>query len=196
MCRRQSGGEELAGLVALLYLVCVAMMVTRWRPPRSYSTYTPNCAGCNYDLDGLADGLPCPECGSPTSHVKVVRSGSHLGWHGPRLVKWLMLLPLWAMLLLVLSACQQPLVALSYWVQGYGWQTSNRAASGRELADIGCSLSGVLLVSFPFAVSMIVAVFVVHLRTRRWARVTVILMACGVLACVALWTIPYICYSW
>lgn len=47
------------------------------------------------------------------------------------------------------------------------------------------------MVSFPFTVSMLAAVFVVHPRTRRWARVTVILMACGMLACVLVWTVPY-----
>lgn len=66
---------------------------------------------------------------------RALRQSSWLAW--ARQVKRLMLLPLWAVLLLVLAACQEPLVALSYWVQGYGWQTSHRAASGRELAVIG-----------------------------------------------------------
>ncbi|MBI1190109.1 MAG: hypothetical protein GC200_05435 [Tepidisphaera sp.] len=178
-------------MFVLIYVASLTMMVTRWRGPRSRAIEVTRCSACDYDLAGLDRGVKCPECGDPMPHVMISRVGRALAWHGPRLAKWLMALPAWMLLFSVLAVFAQVLVALSYRVQGFGWETSMRAARSRELADIGESFGGLLVVLWPFSVATVVGVFVLHLRTKMWLRATVGLMIIGVSGCVVFWTLPY-----
>lgn len=191
MCRHADPSEGVGIAVILIYFAGWAMMVTRWRGPRSRTIQVTRCSACDYDLAGLERGARCPECGDPKPHVRISQRGGGPAWRGPRLAKWLMAYPVWMLLLSMLAVFAQVLVALSYWVQGFGWETSMRAARCRELAEIGESFNGMLVVLWPFTVAMVAGVFVLHFRTKRWLQCTIGLMLIGVLGCVVVWTVPY-----
>ena len=82
-------------------------------PPRRYDAAT--CRSCAYELEGLAAGTPCPECGDPDPAMRM--TPERRAWISNRVPMVLLAAALWIAGIAAAQAMTPWLVRLSYEIQ-------------------------------------------------------------------------------
>jgi hypothetical protein len=179
-------------------LLSLAAM-TRVRTEREASE-APACGGCGYALDGLALDTRCPECGVAAPRFRRA-SYVEIDARAPRFRRWLATAPLAALGIALVVVAAPHLVAWSYRVMGYPWETAYRATLAREYGlgrapygpepTLFGSVSAAVM--WPVVVVLVLSPLFAFLPRLRWA---VLALGTGVLLAsvvsVLIWTVPYV----
>lgn len=183
-------------VVLITFLIASLKAATRTIPARVELFNSPTCVGCTYELRGLSPGAACPECGKeePSAGERRWRARTTIDLRiAGFCMVWVCLLSEVCVRAYVLAA---PLLALSYYVAGYSWSTSLKAATVRDLSDpnpdpIGGTES--MRAIMPLLIALALTPLCWRLPTLRAGVLRAMALVCGgVIMTLARWTIPYV----
>lgn len=183
---------SLVSWLLVWYVFHSLILILRRRPAWTDELPSLACSRCKYDLTGLAEATPCPECGEPRPGLEVVKHDPSITINAEMLAKWVLVAAVGWCVIAVSCTLATELVGLSYAVQGYAWNVCKRAATSRELLDTRTSGDSTLWCVWPLVLAMCVSNFTLRLRPWRWAWWNAALLLCGLLGCLARWTLPYL----
>jgi hypothetical protein len=170
----------IAGYVLLYFLVSGCVLAESGPPLAGKATG--RCDKCQYELAGLPQDAPCPECGSMEREVK----GAQATIDPARRARWLPTLGVFLVVLFFQYQLAQGVLILSYLRDHFSTASALTAMRMRELNVDGAGPMGVLLpLGAVISFTPLTALCRSNKRAMRWL---VGLWGAGAAATVLVWT--------
>lgn len=170
-------------LSAFIILYCVVSICVLGNSRTIGGTPTGRCAGCKYDLAGLAKMSPCPECGSMDRETWGGRSTVD----PQRQARWTPTFILFILSVVLSHLLAEGVLILSYEYDHFSVSAALASMRVRELSDLGPGTGAVL---WPLLLCVALSPLLALLRDRRQSRWLILtLIGAGALATIAVWTV-------